>query len=219
MRLLLIAEKDESTRRQIAELFDESEYEVVAPNSVVEVLGGLLRKEAPVVLLGSEFDGIAADSLIPLLKQCNRNLTIILVANEGSLALLRRLRRQGIFYHSLKPVSIEDKDELLTAVRCAFENPPERFAPNKEVVMKAARTLMNTMALLLLTVTPALAVDTTTVYKSGWLVLAFIGLFAVIVLAQTIPAIMMVLGLVKGVAKATKEAGEKETAAVEKTGR
>jgi len=53
---------------------------------------------------------------------CNQNLTIILVSNEESLPLLRKLRREGIFYHALKPSALEDREELLQAVKCAFEN-------------------------------------------------------------------------------------------------
>ena len=44
----------------------------------------ILKKGAQVVLLGSEFDDLAAAELIPLLKQCNREVTIILVSNDES---------------------------------------------------------------------------------------------------------------------------------------
>jgi len=75
-----------------------------------------------VVLLGSEFDELTAADLIPLLKKCNRRLTIILVSADTSLPLIRKLRSEGIFYHALKPVNGEDKEELRKAVECAFEN-------------------------------------------------------------------------------------------------
>ena len=216
MSLLLIAEKDADTRRQVAELFNESQYEVVAPDSVVGVLRDILKKDARVVLLGSEFDGMPASDLIPLLKQCNRNLTIILMSSEESLGILRKLRKQGIFYHALMPVSPDDKEELLTAVQCAFENPPDRPLQRKEVVMKTARTILSTLVLVLLAVSPAMAVDTTRTYHSGWLVLLFIGLFALIVVAQMVPAMIMLLGVVKGAAAATKKASEEKAMATEK---
>lgn len=216
MSLLLIAEDDANTRREVAELFNESDYEVVAPDSVIGVLRDVLKKDARVVLLGSEFDGMAASDLIPLLKQCNRNLTIILMSREESLGVLRKLRKQGIFYHALMPVSPDDKEELLTAVQCAFENPPERPLQRKEIVMKAARTILSTLVLTLLAVSPAMAVDTTRTYHSGWLVLIFIGLFALIVVAQMVPAMVMLLGVVKGVASATKKAAEEGAVATEK---
>jgi DNA-binding NtrC family response regulator len=121
MEVLLIADEDQKNRDQIAELFDESDYEVVAADSVDGVVGDVIRKDAKVVLLGSVFDSIPASDLIPILKSCNKNLTIILISNEVSLPLMRKLRREGIFYHSLRPMEAVDREELLQAVRCAFK--------------------------------------------------------------------------------------------------
>ncbi len=122
MGMLLIADEDVQTRESMTKLFGETEYQVVAADSVEVVMRDVLRKEAQVILLGSAFDNMPASDLIPILKQCNRNLTIIFVSNEESLPLLRKLRKEGIFYHALRPVAEGDRDELLQAVRCAFEN-------------------------------------------------------------------------------------------------
>jgi DNA-binding NtrC family response regulator len=122
MRMLIIADEDIKSREQVMELFGDTEYQVVAPDSVDLVMKDVLKKEAPVVLLGNVFDDMLAGDLIPILKKCNKNLTIILVSNEESLPLLRKLRREGIFYHALKPAEKEDREELLQAVRCAFAN-------------------------------------------------------------------------------------------------
>jgi len=122
MGLLLIADEDVQTRDSMTQLFGDTEYEVVAADSVDIVMRDVLKKEAQVILLGGTFDNIPASELIPILKKCNQNLTIILVSNEESLPLLRKLRREGIFYHALKPSALEDREELLQAVRCAFGN-------------------------------------------------------------------------------------------------
>lgn len=124
MRLLLIADKDVQTRQQMAELFGETEYQVVTPDSVDAVLADVLKRDVGVILLGSEFDDVPAGDLIPILKKCKRDLTIILVANEQSLPLLRKFRREGIFYHALRPNAPEDREELLQAVQCAFQRLP-----------------------------------------------------------------------------------------------
>lgn len=119
---LLIADQDVDCRKQMAEVFIEAGYNVIVTNSAANALDGILKKTAQVVLLGSEFDELTAADLIPLLKQCNRNLTIILVATDTSLPLIRKLRSEGIFYHALKPVTGDDKEEIRQAVKCAFEN-------------------------------------------------------------------------------------------------
>lgn len=119
---LLIADNDTIARKELADLFIEAGYNVTVTNSAANALYGILKKTAQVVLIGSEFDDFKAGDLIPLLKQCDRNVTIILVSDEDSLPVMRKLRKEGIFYHALKPVKPEDREEIRQAVRCAFEN-------------------------------------------------------------------------------------------------
>lgn len=119
---LLIADNDTDARKELADLFIEAGYNVIVTNSAANALYGILKRTAQVVLIGSEFDELQADELIPLLKKCDRNLTIILVSDDPSLPVIRKLRKEGIFYHALKPVKPEDKEEIRQVVRCAFEN-------------------------------------------------------------------------------------------------
>jgi DNA-binding NtrC family response regulator len=119
---ILIADQDVECRKQMADLFIEAGYNVIVTNSAADALDGILKKSVQVVLLGSEFDKLKATEIVPILKQCNRDLTIILVSAETSLPLLRKLRNEGIFYHALKPINGEDKEEIRKAVECAFES-------------------------------------------------------------------------------------------------
>ena len=132
MQLLLIADRDDETSRRIVGFFSGSEYQVIEADSVDVVLRNVLKKEANVVLLGSEFDGLSAMEIIPLLKKCNRNLTIILISNEESLPLIRKFRKEGIFYHALKPVNGDDREELKQVVQCAFHNSTDRRLSQKD---------------------------------------------------------------------------------------
>ncbi len=119
---LLIADENIDSRKQMAELFIEAGYNVIVTNSAANALYGILKKTAQVVLLGSQLDELTATDLIPLLKKCDRNLTIILVSDDLSLSLIRKVRKEGIFYHALKPVKPEDREEIRQVVQCAFEN-------------------------------------------------------------------------------------------------
>ena len=122
MQGLLIVDEDMDCRKQMASMFIEFGYNVIVTNSVESALSGILKKTAQVVLLGTKFDEFTAAELIPLLKQCNRKLTIILIATDTSLPLIRKLRSEGIFYHALKPTNAEDREEIRQAVQCAFES-------------------------------------------------------------------------------------------------
>jgi len=122
MAKLMIAEQDQTCRAMMAEFLSKEGYSVTVTDSAADALSTILKKGAQVVLLGSEFDHLAATELIPLLKQCNRDLTIILVSNQESSPAIRKIRCEGIFYHALKPAIREDTDEIRQAVKCAFEN-------------------------------------------------------------------------------------------------
>jgi len=221
MQGLLIAEQDMDSRKQIADLLIEAGYNVIVTNSAANAVEGILKKAVQVVILGSEFDDLTAGDLVPLLKQCNRNLTIILVSADDSLPVIRRLRKQGIFYHALKPVNPEDRAELCQAVQCAFaslareQGWSERSGTNQKYqeyeakggnTMKTNGRLLMTTAMLLGSMQSAHAASTTTVYNSGWLVLVFFGLCALVVTVQLIPALMLLAGMLKGLLTSRKKA-------------
>ncbi|MFH1524103.1 MAG: response regulator [Chloroflexota bacterium] len=119
---LLIADKDAASRKQMAELLSEAGYDVIVTDSAASAIDNVLKKTAQVLLLGTELDEFTSGDLVPLLKQCNRKLMIILVADDAPLPLMRKLRKEGIFYHALRPAEPEDEEEIRQAVRCAMLN-------------------------------------------------------------------------------------------------
>lgn len=122
MNGLLIADENFESRKQMADLLIDAGYQVTVTTSVASALYGILKKTAQVVVLGGQFDELTALDLIPLLKKCNRNLSIILVSDNLPVAILRKLRKEGIFYHALKPVLPEDREEIRQVVQCAFRS-------------------------------------------------------------------------------------------------
>lgn len=58
-----------------------------------------------------------------------------------------------------------------------------------------------TILVMVLAAAPAFAVDTTKVYSSGILVLVFLGICALFVVSQMIPAIILLCGMLKGLVK------------------
>ncbi|MDD1776431.1 MAG: hypothetical protein LUP94_03650 [Candidatus Methanomethylicus sp.] len=72
--------------------------------------------------------------------------------------------------------------------------------------MKTLSTIFNTAVLSLLTSSAALASAgaTNKVFVSGPLVLLFLGFCALVVVVQCIPAIMMLIGMIKGAVSETK---------------
>ena len=121
MQRILIVEEDRVHRNQMAELLIDAGYSVTATNSGSSAVYGILKKMTQVVVLGTKCGEMTAVDLVTLMKQCNPKIPIILVAADISMGLLRKLRGEGIFYHALKLVDAEDREEVRQAVSCAFE--------------------------------------------------------------------------------------------------
>ena len=64
--------------------------------------------------------------------------------------------------------------------------------------MKTLKSILASMYLLLVCASPSFAAGSTKVYNSGLLVLAFLGFCALVVVIQLIPAIMTLVGMLKG---------------------
>jgi DNA-binding NtrC family response regulator len=122
MLRLLVADKDINARKQIAGILIEAGYDVMVTDSAVGAMRNVLHNNARVLLLGTELEELSSAELLPLLKQCNRKLAIILVADEASLPLMRKVRKEGIFYHALSPVESEGREEIRQVVKYAIHN-------------------------------------------------------------------------------------------------
>lgn len=218
MNGLLIANKDQLAREQMASKFKDTDYQITTIDSVVNALERILDKSIQVVLLGGSLDEQHISKFVPLLKKCNRNLSIILISDEMPLELLRRIRKEGIFYHALKPAASEGWDEIRQVVNCAFENYHERQNTrpklfNNKLPLQGAKTFLTSLALILVCAPHVMAMDTSKTYNSGILVLLFVGFCALLIVAQLIPALLNLFGMTK---EASKNISRKKQLAVTK---
>ena len=78
--------------------------------------------------------------------------------------------------------------------------------------MRFLGALAMLLVVMMTAIQPAWAVDTTQTYQSGTLVLIFLGFCALIVVAQLVPALIMMMGTISGLAK--KIAARKQVAAL-----
>jgi len=126
---ILVVDKDQSVRNLLAELLMEEGYQVSVTGSAAQALYLVVKNGAQVVLLGEEVDDSTIADLIPVLKQCNRKMSIIFVSGNAPLSLIRKVRTEGIFYHALKPLGTDGWEEIRQAVRCAFATQLRGFCP------------------------------------------------------------------------------------------
>ena len=121
MRGLLIANKNIEARNKLANLFKNDDYQVVTTDSVANSLEAIINKEIQVVVLDGFYDEHNVAKLVPQLKKCNRNISIILVTDDMPLNLVKKIRQEGIFYHALRPTADDHFMEIQEAVVFAFK--------------------------------------------------------------------------------------------------
>ena len=214
MQGLLIANKNQLEREQLAATFSDENYQVTTCETVADGLGKILDKDIQVIVIGGDYDEQHIAKLVPLLKKCNRHLSIILVTEEIPLELLRRIRKEGIFYHAVGEIG---QEEIRQVVSCAFKTYAANSKAPKSIPLKEklmyAKSILTTLSLILLSV-PAMAADTTKTYTSGVLVLLFVGFCALLVVMQLLPAVLNLVGMTK---KAIQDSKKVQTSSLEKS--
>ena len=119
-RQLLIVDDDRKSRNSLKTLFEETHYDVDTTASAAYAIAKIVQGNAPIVILGDKFEEtISVADVVALMRRCNANLNIILISDNSSLELLRKMREDGIFYHALPPNTIDDYNELLEVVHSA----------------------------------------------------------------------------------------------------
>jgi len=116
-KTVLIAYQDELWNRSFTTFFHSVGYKVETTKAVSEMIRKIRKGNVHVILIDDEIEGVKASDIVPLLKNINAKIQIIVISSEESIGLAKRLRGAGIFYQAMKPV---DLTEVKSAVECAF---------------------------------------------------------------------------------------------------
>jgi len=117
-KTILIAYQDGLWSHSLSSDFHQMGYKIETSNAVSEVIRKIRKENIHVVLIDDEIEGVKACDVVPLVKNINPRIQIIVISSEESIPLVKRLRGAGIFYQAMKPV---DSEEVRSAVECAFE--------------------------------------------------------------------------------------------------
>jgi CheY-like chemotaxis protein len=121
-RKILIADKDKVAQQQLADFFEDSHFEVETTASAAYAIAKIVQKNEPIVILGDSFEEtISSSDVIALMHKSNRDLRIILLSDDSSLATLNSIREDGIFHQGLKFHNQEENEGLHSTVKCAVE--------------------------------------------------------------------------------------------------
>ena len=128
-KTILIAYQDDLWTRSLSTFFHGIGYRVEATKAMSEMIRKIRKGNIHVILIDDEIEGVKACDVVPLLKNINPKIQVIVISSEETIGLVKRLRGAGIFYQAMKPV---DLGEVKSAVECAFgkierESPKEGF--------------------------------------------------------------------------------------------
>src|SRR4030065_2150798 len=116
-KMILVAYQDYLGIRSLSTFFHGVGYKVETTKVMSEMIRKIRKGNIHVILIDDEIEGVKACDVVPLLKNINPKIQIIVISSEESIGLVKRLRGAGIFYHAMKPVDLE---EVKAAVECAF---------------------------------------------------------------------------------------------------
>jgi DNA-binding NtrC family response regulator len=116
-KMILIAYQDDLWTRPLSTFFHGIGYKVEATKVMSEMIRKIRKGNIHVILIDDEIEGVKACDVVPLLRNINPKIQIIVISSEESIGLVKRLRGAGIFYQAMKPV---DLGEVKAAVECAF---------------------------------------------------------------------------------------------------
>lgn len=116
-KIILIAYQDSLWTQSLSTFFHEIGYKVETTKVMSEMIRKIRKGNIHVILIDDEIEGVKACDVVPLLKNINSKIQIIVISSEESIGLVKRLRGAGIFYQAMKPV---DLGEVKSAVECAF---------------------------------------------------------------------------------------------------
>jgi two-component system nitrogen regulation response regulator GlnG len=116
-KTIIVADNDEEVRKQLFVRLSTKGYEVKTTDSASDLIREVERTTG-ILVLDVELSGMKAYEMIPLVKEINPKVPIIVMSANSSVELAQRIRHEGIFFYAMKPL---DGDEIESAVESAFK--------------------------------------------------------------------------------------------------
>ncbi len=125
-----IMDDDQPSVARIMKSLQRDGYVVERINNPEKLMQEVNSDRIDVLILNVEATGRHRRELLPMIKRANRLLPIIVTSSDDSIELATRVREQGVFYFSLKPIDIA---EIKLALKNALNR---RYTRHREKVNK-----------------------------------------------------------------------------------
>lgn len=117
-RTILIADVDEKSSASLAKLFAQGGYSVITSKVADEVIEKIKNKQADVLVMNVELEGTKGYEIVPIVKKIAPKLPIIMMSDDASLEIAKKVHQAGVFYYAMKPLDLQ---EMKLVIRDAFK--------------------------------------------------------------------------------------------------
>jgi len=116
---VLIADKDEKFLKLLKEQLLSEGFRVFSVQSGREALAFMRRRTIKAAIVDAELKDMEGYILVPLLKDLNKSMKVIMTTCKNDPELESRCRETGIIYYGIKPL---DYGEILEVLKSAIKN-------------------------------------------------------------------------------------------------
>ena len=114
---ILIIDPDATFRREFAALLKRENYDVETGSGIPEALKKISDHEFDCLIMDVNLPEMKGYEVVPILKNMNANLKIIITTKKNTKKLEIKVREQDIYYYFIKSFG---KDELIMAINNVF---------------------------------------------------------------------------------------------------
>lgn len=115
---ILIADSDGATRLSLSMFLAKEGYRVQTAGIGSEVIQKVQNIGIDVLIMDVELSGMKGYEIVPILKKIDPKLPIIIMSNDTSLELAKKVRETEVFFYAIKPLDLE---EIKLAIKDALK--------------------------------------------------------------------------------------------------
>jgi len=116
---ILIADSDTEQTKILKKRLSLEEFRVFIVDSGRDVVAFIRKREIDIVIIDVNLTDMEGYKIIPIIKDFDKKIKVIISTSENSLELESKCRAKGIIYYAIKPLVIE---EIVKIVKDALKN-------------------------------------------------------------------------------------------------
>ena len=121
IRTVLLADSDQESVTDLKDKLLEEGFRVYSAGSGREALSYVRKRKINIAVIDADLKDIEGYKIVPLIKDINENIAVIITTKENSVELERKCRETGIIYYAIKPLNVVQFIEVIKIALNHFE--------------------------------------------------------------------------------------------------